>query len=43
MERVDQLVERGQAVLFRDTAQMRIPGCGGGTGMAQQGLDMTEA
>lgn len=43
MQRVDQIVEDNQTVLFRNIAQMRITGRRSGTGVAEQRLDMTEA
>jgi len=43
MQRINQLVEGDQAVLFRYIAQMRITGCCGRIGMTQQGLDVTKA
>ena len=42
MDCIDQLIQDNQTVLFRYIAQMCITGCSGGTGMAQQGLDVTE-
>lgn len=43
MKGVDQRINRGQAVFFREIGEVSIP-CGGyGTGMPENGLDMTEA
>ena len=42
MKRVDQLVDGGSAVLFRNVTQMSITGCCRGIGMAEQGLDVTK-
>ena len=43
MKRVDQIVDRGPAVLFRNVAQVRVAGCCRGVGVAEKGLNMTEA
>ena len=40
MQAIDQVVDGGQTVLLRYLGQVRIAGGGGGTGMAEQALNM---
>jgi len=43
MQAIDQVVDGGQTILLRDFGQVSIArGCGG-TGMAEQALNMTQA
>ncbi len=43
MQAVDQLVDGGCAILFGDVAQVGITRGGGGTGVAEQTLNMAQA
>ena len=43
MKGVDQRINGVQAVFFREIGEVRIPCSGYGTGMPENGLDMTEA
>lgn len=43
MKAIDQAVDGGQTILLRHLGQMGIASGGGGTGMAEQTLNMTQA
>jgi hypothetical protein len=43
MNRVDQIINGGQAVFFRENGEMGVSGGGCGTGMPENRLDMTKA
>lgn len=43
MQAIDQVVDGGQTILFRDLGQVSIASGGGGTGMAEQALNMAQA
>ena len=43
MQGIDQIVDGGQTILFRDLGQVSIASRGGGTGMTEQALNMAQA
>ncbi len=43
MQAIDQVVDGGQTILFRDLGQVSIASGGGGTGMTEQALNMAQA